>query len=73
MVDMNKDQVLPDWPTTAGLILRLNGGWELYDDHGTLRWYSPTKPGFDDVLPTPAEVALLDAVTLESHRGYSGS
>jgi hypothetical protein len=48
-----------DWPTTAKVILRLDGGWELYDDHGTWRWYSPTKPGFDEELPTEAEVTFI--------------
>jgi hypothetical protein len=51
-----------DWPSAATLVAvsrRLNHGWELYDDHGTLRWYSETKPGFADELPTEPEIALL--------------
>ena len=52
-----------DWPMTAGVILRLHRGWELYDDHGTWRWYSPTKPGFDDALPSEAEITLIRSVT----------
>jgi hypothetical protein len=48
-----------DWSAMARAMLRLDQGWELWDDHGTWRWYRETKPGFDEDLPTEAEVAFL--------------
>lgn len=55
----DEDEPGTDWPTTASVVRRLNNGWELYDDDGTMRWYSETKPGFDDELPTEVEIALI--------------
>jgi hypothetical protein len=52
------------WINTSRVILRLLKGWELYDDHGTWRWYdgSLTEPGFDDELPTEDEIALIQSI-----------
>lgn len=50
---------IPEQDECAPLILRLDRGWELYNDRGIWRWYKESKPGFDDELPTEAEVAFL--------------
>lgn len=50
------------WSTMAEVVSRLDGGWELYDDDGSWRWYSETRPGFADEDPTPAAVRLILAV-----------